>query len=298
MAVEMSIIVPCRGRASLLRACLDSLFSQITTTSYEVIVVYCETDHDVDAVIKNFELTRVIKSEIYLLPGSARNLGAEHAHADILGFIDSDCLVDSKWVSFAVETIKNGAVICSGAIKDSVPWNLLSSSDNRLQYADFPTGRPYGKALYFPGAHVAIRKNVFQQTNGFPDHSYGQDVIFSIQVAEHFPDRVIFNPELIVRHYGRSQWTDFLEHQRIFGRARAQDQIQINKTVAWLAKHPYFGWVLFLRRLIYISMRVLQWNFSDLPRYLLQLPILLIGLVYWVNGFYEGSAKENKTVSN
>jgi glycosyltransferase involved in cell wall biosynthesis len=292
MAIEISIIVPCRGRASLLRACLGSLFAQITTISYEVIVVYCGMDHDVDMVVKGFEMARAIKSETYLLPGSARNLGAEHANADILGFVDSDCLVDSKWVSFAHETIKNGAVLCSGVIKDAVPWNLISSSDNRLQYADFPTGRPYGKAIYFPGAHVVTRKNVFQQTNGFPDHSNGQDVVFSLQVAEKFPDHVIFNPELIVWHYGRAQWKDFLEHQKIFGKARAQDQIQINETMAWLAKHSSFGWMLFLRRLIYISTRVLQWNFSDLPRYLLQLPFLMIGLVYWVNGFYEGCTRE------
>jgi glycosyltransferase involved in cell wall biosynthesis len=284
-AIEVSIIVPCRGRAQLLQSCLESLFSQITHVHYEVIAVYCKLDQEVDNVVKMFGQVRAITSDEYLLPGVSRNLGAEHAEAEILGFIDSDCIVDSKWVEIAKETINNGAVLCSGAIKDALPWNMISSVDNRLQYADFPVGRPYGKSLYFSGAHLAVGKKIFQDLGGFPPHLHGQDVIFTQKVVEQYGEYVIFNPKMMVSHHGRTGWREFLSHHEKFGISRAQDRIQMNKTLSWLAERRYLSWIIFLRRLIYISLRVVQWNLRDIFRYGIQLPVLFCGLYYWVYGF-------------
>lgn len=288
MAVDISIIVPCRGRATLLQECMASLLSQKTQFLYEVIFVYCQKDFEVDAIVIENKILRVVKSENYLSAGAARGLGAAHAKADILGFIDSDCVVDENWVSTAVETIKNGAVLCSGAIKDALPNHFISCTDNRLQYVDFVVGRPYGIASYFPGAHLAIQRSVFQQTAGFPLYGLGQDVILTMQVAGLYRERVIFNPKLVIKHYGRTQWKEFLNHQKEFGISRATENILINDSMRWLANHPYFGWVIFLRRFVYISLRVVQWNFFDIPRYILQAPILFSGLLYWVIGFYLG----------
>lgn len=281
----MSIIVPCRGRSQLLQVCLESLFSQMTHVHYEVIAVYCKLDQEVVNVVKTFEKVRSVTSDEYLLPGAARNLGAEYAEARLLGFIDSDCVVDANWVETATETMNNGAVLCSGAIKDALPWNMISSTDNRLQYADFPVGRPYGKSHYFPGVHLVIGKRIFQELGGFPPHLHGQDVIFTQKVVEQYGEYVLFNPKMMVSHHGRTGWKEFLLHHKDFGVSRAQDRIQMNKTLSWLAERRYLSWVIFLRRLIYISWRVVQWNFRDILRYGLQLPFLLCGLYFWVYGF-------------
>jgi glycosyltransferase involved in cell wall biosynthesis len=288
MAIDISIIVPCRGRADLLQECLASLMDQKTQFRYEVIVVYCQADFEVEAVVEENEIIRAIRSKDYLAAGAARNLGAAQALANILGFIDSDCIVDEYWVTYAVNTIQNGAVLCSGVIQDALPHHLISSADNRLQYVDFSIGRPYGIAPYFPAAHIAVTKEVFHQVGGFPPHTQGEDVIFTLQIANDYKERVIFNPEIIIKHYGRTDWKVFLHHQEDFGLARAKENIQLTNSMRWFAKYPLFGWVIFLRRVLYITLRVVQWNFFDFPRYIFQLPFLVFGLIYWVKGFYKG----------
>lgn len=291
MAVDISIIVPCRGRATLLQECLASLMNQKTEFQYEIIVVYCQKDFEVDAVVKENEKLHAVKSEDYLFAGAARNFGATHAVSDILGFIDSDCIVNEHWVTHAVNTIRSGAVLCSGAIRDGHPYHLISSADNRLQYADFPDGRPYGVASYFPGAHIAIKKEIFQHVGGFSVNLHGQDVIFTMQVAKNYPEKVIFNPQMVIRHHGRMKLKQFLKHQEDFGFERTYSNIQMNRNMMWLARHSCFGWIIFFRRFLYITMRVVQWNFLDLPKYILQSPFLFLGLIYWVKGFYKGWKK-------
>jgi GT2 family glycosyltransferase len=293
MALDISIVIPSRSHAAELRECLSSLFLQETSAKYEILVAYCELDHEVDAVVKSFAQARAIKTEDFMLPGTARNLGAMRASADIIGFVDADCLVDPGWVSAALQTVRDGAVLCSGMILDVNAWHMIAASDNRLQYVDFAKRRPYGTSNYFPGAHLAIRKEVLKSVGGFPEHErFAQDVMFSELVAIQWPQKVIFNPKLVVRHYGRHNWNEFLDHQKDFGFARARHGIRLNKTMRWIGKRPYLGWVLLLRRLIYISLKVIQWNFFDLPRYLFQLPFVLVGLIAWTNGFYHGMQQE------
>lgn len=289
MAIDLSVIVPCRGHATELEVCLSSLAAQNTSLQYEVLVVYCIRDVEVDSVVKKFPNVLPVTSENFLLAGEARNEGARHARADFLAFIDADCWVDPNWVTTAFRTLESGAVLCGGAILDLRPWNLVSSADNRLQFADFPPGRPYGVAAYMPGGNIAVRRSTFLALGGFDDHPVAQDVIFTMAAARRWPGKTMFSPKMRVRHFGRSQWKDFLAHQRVFGFTRAAKGILVGKTMAWTARYRWLGWFIFLRRLAYITFRVCQWNLRDLPRYLLQLPVLMIGLWFWVIGFYEGT---------
>lgn len=290
MAVNLSVIVPCRGHAAELEVCLSSLVGQNTSVKYEVLVVYCSQELDVDLVVKKFPSVLPVVSETFLLPGEARNEGARRARAEYFAFIDADCWVDPNWVTFAFETMQAGAVLCGGAILDLHPWDWIASADNRLQFADFSPGRPYGMASYLPAPNIVVRKDTFWDNGGFSVHPVAQDVVLTTSIAKTWPQKTVFNPKMQVRHFGRSAWKEYLRHQKSFGFARAQTQVQINPTMAWLAGRPLLGWVVFFRRLLYISFRVIQWNFWDIPRYILQLPVLLIGLAYWLNGFYQKSS--------
>ena len=107
-------------------------------------------------------------------------------------------------------------------------------------------------------------------------------------MAAAWPEGVRFWPKMIVRHWGRLRWSNFLDHQRAFGFSRAEHRLRMGRSLTWLGRHPSLGWLVVLRRLLYISFRVIQWNLPDLPRFILQLPVLLAGLVAWTQGFYAG----------
>jgi len=288
MDVEISIIVPALGNPGDLYACLKSIVEQRTSARYEVLVAYCEQDKDVERVVRQFPSILAVTAHRYLLAGESRNLGAAKANANVLAFVDSDCIIQPDWVDQALRTMNDGALQCSGPIRDTYPWNLIASTDNRLQFADFPGGRPYGPASYFPCAHLVVQREIFESIGGFSLALVAQDVIFTMAVADRWPAKSVFDPKLVASHAGRHTWMQFLSHHSSFGYARAAHRIQINNLMVWIFRYPWLAPLLFFRRLAYISLRVLQWNLFDLPRYLLQLPFVIAGLIAWTIGFYHG----------
>lgn len=285
----LSIIIPCLGHARELAYCLQGLEAQIGELPIEIIVVDSASDPAVQAVAGRFRRTRLLRSSDLLSAGAARNLGAKHAAAQVLAFIDADCIPEPGWARAAIETIAGGAVIASGPILDVLPWHLIAASDNRLQFVDFPGRRPAGSHPFFPGAHLAMRREVFEASQGF-DHqaSVAQDVLLTMPMASAAPGGALFCPAMIVRHWGRRSWAEFWRHQRIFGFSRAEYRLRMDRSLVWLGMHPAFAGLVILRRLAYLTLRVIQWNLPDLPRFIVQLPVLLAGLIAWTQGFYAG----------
>lgn len=285
----ISIVIPCKGHAEELRACLQGLQQQHDGIPFETIVVDSAWDPRVEATARQFKSVTLIRSHADLSAGAARNQGAQHAAASVLGFIDADCIPQPGWIQAARDAIEDGALMASGPILDAMPWNWLASTDNRLQFVDFPPRRPAGPSPYFPGAHLVVPRHAFEAIAGFdPDLHVAQDVLFTQEVARRWPGQALFRPRMIVRHFGRASWGALWEHQWQFGRARAIFNIRMGGPLAWLARHPILAWIVGLRRWLYISARVVQWNFRDLPRYIWQTPVILFGLIAWTQGFYAG----------
>jgi GT2 family glycosyltransferase len=285
----ISIIVPCLNHAAELDLCLEGLGAQTGQIPFEVAVVDSASDPEVLAVVGRHPGVRLLRADRRLSAGAARNLGSRETKGELLGFLDADCIPQSGWVQAAVAALQGDAVLASGAVADALPWHFISASDNRLQFADFPPGRPAGPHPYFPAACLAVKRAVFEELGPFDEESaVAQDVLFTREVARRYPDGALFQPEMLVLHIGRARWKQFLAHQFEFGFSRAEYQLRMDRSYAWLGRHPGMGWLVILRRLTYIGIRVAQWNALDLPRFVLQLPILIIGLAAWTRGFYSG----------
>jgi glycosyltransferase involved in cell wall biosynthesis len=285
----LSVVIPCRGHAEELAYCLQGLEAQEGGVLFETIVVDSASDPGVQAVAARFPRVLLITSPMLLSAGAARNLGARHAGADTLGFIDADCIPGPGWVKAALQAVADGAVIAGGPILDVLPWHFVAASDNRLQFVDFPGHRPAGTHPYLPGTHLVMPRTVFERAGGFEEAAtVAQDVLLTAPVAANQPGNVRFCPDMIVQHWGRRRWNEFLEHHRVFGESRAVHRFRVDRSLDWLGRHSALAWVIVLRRLAYITLRVLQWNLLDLPRFILQLPILLCGLVSWTSGFIGG----------
>ena len=54
-------------------------------------------------------------------PGVARNRGVAVASADVLLFVDSDCLVEPGWVDALAGAIESGALLAFGPTRSAVP---------------------------------------------------------------------------------------------------------------------------------------------------------------------------------
>jgi GT2 family glycosyltransferase len=96
---RLSIIIPHLNEPDMLARCLRSLNAQRSSgIPFEIIVVdngSNEMPHSVCQVIPDVTLDR----EVVPGPGPARNRGAAIAKADLLAFIDADCVAAPGWVS-------------------------------------------------------------------------------------------------------------------------------------------------------------------------------------------------------
>lgn len=200
---DISVIVPCYGHSAELIACLNSLSNQITNVSYEIIVVDSASDSAVEKVVSQFPNVKLIRSKNRLFCGGAKDLGTTQARADFFVFTDSDCIPDQEWIENAYQTLKHGEVMVGGPVNDAMRNHLIAITDNLLQFADVPPGRPLGPIQHIPGCNMGITKEAYQLAGGLPQIRSGDDVTLTLQINETCPQGIFFNPSMKVAHLGK-----------------------------------------------------------------------------------------------
>lgn len=286
----VSVIVPCRGHAEVLGRCLASLAHQDLPHAYEIVVVDSASDEAVARVARATPHARLVRSDVALLPGEARNLGVAHAAGEHVAFIDADCIAEPGWLSGAVEGLQGEARLVGGPVLDALPLHPIAISDNLLHLADFSARRPKGPARYFPGCNLAIRRRDFHAVGGFR-HSgdvAGEDTMFCNDALSLWPEGLWFIPTMRVHHRGRTRLREYLGHQHGFGHARGVLGLHLNTEQKRYGRHAAMILPVAVKRLSYIVKRNAVWGAGSLIRTTLLLPLLLPGLVAWAVGFRRG----------
>jgi GT2 family glycosyltransferase len=295
MAVELSVVIPCYGHAAELEGCLRALMDQQTHVDYEVIVVDSSPDSFIETVTSRFPRVRLIRSQTRLLQGRARNLGVRNAASDRIAFTDADCIPSPQWVEQAYQSMEKGNALIGGPITDAHPSHPIAWVDNRFQFSDFQRGRPAGKIKHIPSCNMALSKLLFDELGGFrEDVQTGEDTLLTIQLGEQTQKDIWFNPSMAVQHHGRRIWHEFLAHQRLHGYYRGLLRLFISDSLDGLARNPMLVWTMVPRRLVYMGLRTLQYDPQGLLRFIISLPLIIIGLIVWTSGFYQGIMQRNK----
>ena len=119
--IDVSIITTCKGRLSFLKQTLPMMLDQITSFTYEVVVVDYGCPQNTFEWCKTLEVPnlRVIKvldnSEIFNL-SRARNCGATVCISRVLLFMDADIKLQSQWLQLSA------LPILSGEVSITIPW--------------------------------------------------------------------------------------------------------------------------------------------------------------------------------
>lgn len=285
----ISVVVPCRGHANELKNCLRGLQEQTTTSSFEIIVVDSASDTAVVNVVAAFPIIRLVRSQSGLLPGAARNLGAQHAQGYYLAFTDADCIPEPEWLAAAITAFNGGAAVVGGSVLDARPFHPIAVADNLLQFSDDSPHRPDGAVSYVPGCNFVITRTAFYELGGFlTTVPVGEDVLFSSAAARRWPGGILFVRGMRVRHIGRTHLRAFWQHQEVFGFHRGRLGLRLPPSYQHLGSQAILAVPIACKRLGYIVFRTVQWNPIGLLRIVVLLPILLLGLAAWVKGFRRG----------
>lgn len=288
----VSCVVPCKG-AGTLRDALASLHDQDLAEPYDVVVVDGWWDDAVASLCAEFPRVRLVRSRDKLVPGPARNLGVAHASSEYLAFTDADCVVERGFLSAAKRALDAGVRLAGGPVLDALPWwRVVARADNLSQFADFPPTRPGGRAAYFPGCNMAMRKADFLAVGGFPDTGMpaGEDTLLCVAASERWPgeDGVRFVPDMRVRHRGRSDLSGFLAHQEFFGYCRGTVGMRVP---AWQRAWGRRWWMVPAvtgKRYVYMLQRTAQWHPAGLAKAAALSPLVVWGMFRFAVGFRRG----------
>ncbi len=192
----VSVIVPVHRAGAFLEALLKGLQQQ-TSRDFEVVLVG----------FKNKELaSRRLPPHFFYAeapsrwPDVKRNVGAKKAKADILAYIDEDCIPDIDWVSSILESFArhSNAAALEGATRGEQKKLLGHTIQNE-------TGG------WYPACNMAFREKDFLEINGFDEqyHFFREDldIVFKLKAAQKM---VLFEPTMRVFHPERPvSWRTF-----------------------------------------------------------------------------------------
>jgi glycosyltransferase involved in cell wall biosynthesis len=289
---EISVIIPFCGEKADLINCLNGIKNQRADISFEIIVVESGKESSAKDILCSFNNSLLISSKTLLYPGKARNLGIAASKADLLAFIDADCVPSPQWLKEIYTAFNSGNRIVIGPVKNLYPFHPIASVDNLLQFPDFQKYTNPKNITHFPACNLGITKELSLKSGEFPEGTVtGEDVKFSQRAIAENKGKVFFNRDAVVKHSGRKTFGSFINHNRNLGFHRGYLNLKLPEVSDRIRVSFLFSFLSGIRRFIYISVRTLQWNPAGFLRIIFYLPIVIIGLWAWVSGFWEGNKK-------
>ena len=194
--LRCSVVIPVYNRGDLLRAVLELLVVQtMSPDSFEVLVCDDGSTEPLDAVIRSF--VNSLPNIRHLRqpnqgPAAARNLGIEHAAADIVLFLDSDVLPEPEVVDALTRALEQHAD-WQGAEARLVPTGGAATAVWEAPRSD--TGGHYHTA------GIAYRRATLKAVGGLDEgfsRAACEDVELAVQILPHGP--IGFVPEAVVYH--------------------------------------------------------------------------------------------------
>jgi len=167
MPLRVSIVIPAFKRTALLRKAILSAFEQgLAKDEYEIIVVDSSPEDANRELVEELRagapcgLRCLVKEPEG--PGPSRNLGARHAQADVLAFMDSDCQAHPGWLRHGLAAFADGVGLVQGT--------TLPDPEGTLGVF---TWYPMNEREHFvyECTNIFYRRQAFEEAGGFPADS-------------------------------------------------------------------------------------------------------------------------------
>ncbi|MFM5686602.1 glycosyltransferase family 2 protein [Aeromonas caviae] len=166
----ITVVIPCFNSSKTIRDALESVHRQVNSHLYEVIIVD-DNSSDIDELIVEvskfnhiFNKLEIVRNEINLGGGGARNEGIKRATKKFICFLDADDIwLDSK-VSIQLASYQKGVILTSTVLKgrminDSVIMpKSVKPIDEHVSNSLFVHNRLIQTSTFFMSTEIA--KNI------------------------------------------------------------------------------------------------------------------------------------------
>jgi glycosyltransferase involved in cell wall biosynthesis len=239
VSAPLSIVILTRGRAALLRACLDSVLAADLGAAREVLVVVNGPDAEGEAVVA---AAAARDARVRALPiprssrGRARNLGAAAAAGRLVHFLDDDVTVPPDLFAATARRFEQDPRVAAVGGPNLTPpgsppferavglvlSSRLGAWSMRARY------RPLGAAREAGEESLMLCSLAFRADADGPEGLRFDERLISAEenlLLERIRRRgglLIYDPALAVRHRRRARWRGFLEQTFKSGAGRWQ----------------------------------------------------------------------------
>ncbi|MES2760359.1 MAG: glycosyltransferase [Pseudomonadota bacterium] len=205
VTIEVSVVVPTRGRLDLLDRSLDALTRQdYPAGAYEVIVVDDEPSRNTLQLLAGWRARTLDRGPrlVYVAndgahgPAAARNRGWRGARAPIIAFTDDDTVPATGWLTQAMAAFDAGTDVLCGRVETPTPRRGAASPDQAdAESAD--------ESSEFVAVNCFCRRSVLEALDGFDERfraGWREDSDFHFRLIKMgasiacAPDAVVVHP--------------------------------------------------------------------------------------------------------
>src|SRR5581483_6699070 len=197
--MDITVVVPTFRRAPRVQRLLDALARQdLARDAWEVVVVDDASGDDVARALDEMACAspldvRVVHLPVNGGPAPARNEGARLARADVVAFVDDDCVPEPGWLRAMCEAFARNP-------RAGVVQGLTRRPDGDLgrwtMFREITWETPW-----FEACNIAYRRDLLLATGGIDGaiRWYGEDTAAGWKVVEAGGERD-FEPDAVVTH--------------------------------------------------------------------------------------------------
>jgi len=283
----VSVIIASYRQKHYIFDALASVFDQACDFPFEVIVVDSSGDDTAELVRARFPQTRVLALPQRAFPGTARNAGLEIARGEYFAFTDTDCQVDRRWLQNLVAAHRQGHPVVGGLVRNGTPWNIFGTLDYLLECSDLLT--PYATTAkdHFGTGNVSFTRAIYDEFGPFAGQIKGSDNMYFRKI--HAAGRQLYwEPRAVIWHRNRTRLRRILRNQYELGVGAAHNRRQNPVRGRIFVRHPGLIPLMPLVRTGTIGLRLLRYSPLNFLKFLLLLPLVLLGLSWHAAGFLHG----------
>ena len=204
MTIEISVIVPFANTEQLIGSCVRSLLDQdFPTDRYEVIMVDNNSSDRSAQIVREHPKVRLV-TESEQGAYAARNRGLTLARAPIVAFTDSDCVVESDWlsnISRALEPPEVGLVLGRRHYASGAGAHMAFLADYESEYAAFMCTATSAESYFGYTNNMGVKREIFEDLGPFDTLRRGADTLFVQRVAARRScSAIVYSADLRVRH--------------------------------------------------------------------------------------------------
>ena len=216
-----TVVIPTRDRQAALGAVLAAISAQTIASALEVVVVDdgSQDEEQVNEIVRSQPRARRIRIDASG-PSVARNVGAEHARAELLLFTDDDCLPASDWAERLTNELREGADVVAGATVNGAPENRVAEASQVIANSLVVRRGSDSRLVSFaPSNNLGCRADVLRSVpfeTSF-DRAGGEDRDWCARLVR-AGFGIQYEPQALVRHVQNLGLASFWRQQVRYGR--------------------------------------------------------------------------------